>query len=78
MIRRISILLAAVFLCRCGEEAPPPVLNTDPHQQYEDEQVTVLGGDDTTPIATAPVGMNDCLQITEQRTQTRGTGPLES
>lgn len=54
------------LLVACGDP-PPPAISMDPHQDYEDENVTVLGGDDRIPIATGQVSQGeDCLQLDDE------------
>ena len=53
-------------LVHCGEDPPAPAIGSDPHQDYEDENVTVLGGDDQIPIATGQPTEGGCLQITTE------------
>lgn len=61
-MKRWSIFLAFVALCAaCGEETQ---LYQQPYQEYEDETITVIGGDDAVPVATGTTE-DDCLQISD-------------
>lgn len=64
-MRATKLLLSASILvsaAACGDDA---IYGIDPYQDYEDENVTVINGDDTVPIATGQLDGETCLQLTE-------------
>lgn len=58
-LRSVFVLVMAVA---CGEA--DPLAGIDPFGAYQDEHVTVIGGDTTVPIASGALGKSGCLQIT--------------
>jgi hypothetical protein len=62
-VTAVSAALSLVSLLACGDD---PLYSTDPFQDYEDGNVTVLNGDDTVPIATGQLDGETCLQLTEE------------
>lgn len=55
-------LLALTLAAACGEA--DPLAGVDPFGAYQDEHVTVIGGDTTVPIASGELGKKGCLQVT--------------
>lgn len=64
MRKRLLLPLLCISLLgsACGDDA---LYGTDPYQNYEDENVTVINGDETVPIATGQLDGETCLQLTE-------------
>ncbi len=58
---RITVLLLALSMS-CEDTH---LAREDPYQDYNDEDVTVIGGDEEVPIATGPLTDDGCLQVTE-------------
>lgn len=61
-MNRWPIILASLSLFACGEETQ---LYDAPYQEYEDETVTVIGGDEAVPVATGTTE-GECLQISDE------------
>lgn len=59
------ILSLGLLLPACGDG--DPLFSTDPFQDYEEENVTVINGDETVPIASGRLeDGTTCLQLTEE------------
>lgn len=55
-------ILALALIAACGEA--DPLAGVDPFGAYQDEHVTVIGGDTTVPIASGDLSSKGCLQVT--------------
>ena len=62
MRTNIYALIGVVSLCACEDTH---LAREDPYQDFEDMDVTVIGGDEEVPIATGELTDEDCLQVTE-------------
>lgn len=58
----ISLCLG-LSLIACEKDG---IYSTDPFQDYEEENVTIINGDDTVPIATGQLDGETCLQLTAE------------
>jgi hypothetical protein len=54
--------LVALVLSACEDTQ---LASTDPYQDFEEMDVTVIGGDETVPVATGQLTDDGCLQVTE-------------
>lgn len=68
MLRRMRIqatLLLGVSIGLFGCEGDT-LVSTNPYSAYDEEKVTVIGGDTTVPVANGDLSGEGCLQVTEE------------
>ena len=64
-MRKLTTALTLASVCSLSACGDDPLYSTDPFQEYDDGNVTVVNGDETVPIATGQLNGETCLQLTE-------------
>jgi len=59
-------LIALIAFATLGACESDPLSSTNPFQAYDQDKVTVIGGDVTVPVATGDLTTDNCLQVTAE------------